>query len=176
MYQHSITTCYMLYQGGRKIYLQGLDWALRMQLHLFIIPFTSTLNKKTVSTSNTLVTIYQISRCHTTEDRNINIFTAVNDSSLAILRFLCRIVDFRVHRISPRTQWSRIRKGAEEIYLSSNLFYIRYVLFEFMSIQCMIWFSLQTFSATFLLRRMRWDVLINVRMSSCKVPIIRFIF
>ena len=73
IYQHSITACYMQYQGGRKICLQGLDSAPRIYLHLFIILFTSTLNKKTADTSNTLVTIYQISRCHTTADRNINL-------------------------------------------------------------------------------------------------------
>jgi hypothetical protein len=54
-------------------------------------------------------------------------------------------------------------------YLINGTILAKYVL----NIKCVFWFSLQLLSKTFLiLRRIRRDIVINVKSYSCKVPVI----
>jgi hypothetical protein len=44
---------------------------------------------------------------------------------------------------------------------------------KLLTMKCAFWFSLQLWSVTFLiLRRCEWDMIMDVYLSSCKVPII----
>ena len=43
---------------------------------------------------------------------------------------------------------------------------------KLLNIKCVFWFSVQLLCETFLVVRIQWEIAINVRTSSCKVPVI----